>query len=275
MKRLIFLAVIAISAGFFGSQLSQAAALPPAPSVLVLPFTPAENAGANDWIGKGIQQSLLADLSGTPGVAVTFSTAQPGQAAHQPADSLAVAAQAGASVAVVGTYQTVDNQIRITGVVYDVASGKDLGGIKVTGPMTDLFKLEDALNDQVLRVLPINHAPVNVPAAPQQPAAPVNLTSDDSSSVLPNSVVVTTPQSSQTVYVYPNTSYSYPVYYPYYSAPCYSYIGFSPFVRCPVFCRPVVFSSGFRGGVFVGFHGGFGGGFHGGFGGGFHGGGRR
>ncbi len=97
------------------------------PNVLVRPFTPTGNVGAYDWVGKGIQQSLLADLSGAQGIQVTFSTTQPGQAGQigqEPADSLVVATRAGANLLVLGSYQINDNQVRITGEVYDVAAAK-------------------------------------------------------------------------------------------------------------------------------------------------------
>jgi TolB-like protein len=280
MKRfgLITVAVILL-AGMFGWQsTAQSANAPGVPNILVLPFTATNNPGANDWIGKGIQQSLLADLSGRSGVAVTFATAQPaqaGQVAAEPADSLALAARAGASVVVVGTYQVNNNQLRITGVLYDVASAKDIGGIKATGAITDLFALEDSLNDQIGHVLSLAPAVVNVPPQPQQqvvqaPATPA--TADDSSTIIPTTALIAAPQTSQYVYVYPNTSYCYtPSYYPYYSSPVYGYgygyVGFSPVIRFGGFSR------GFIGGGFGGFHGG--GGFRGGFGGGFHGGGGR
>jgi TolB-like protein len=259
----------------FGWQSTANSANAPAmPNILVLPFTATNNPGANDWIGKGIQQSLLADLSGRSGVAVTFATAQPaqpGQVAAEPADSLALAARAGASVVVVGTYQVNNNQLRITGVVYDVASAKDIGGIKATGATTDLFALEDSLNDQIGRVLSLAPAVVNVPPQPQQQVvqAPATPVTDDSSTIIPTTAVIA-PQTSQYVYVYPNSSYYYtPSYYPYYPATYYGYVSYcAPVVRFPFYPRPVYFGGGFHGGGFVGFHGGgfvgFGGGFPGG-----------
>jgi TolB-like protein len=280
MKRPLF-AIIAISLiSVFGLPSGALAAA--TPSILVLPFAPAGNAGAYDWVGKGIQQSLQADLSGLQGLQVTFSTVQAGQPAptgQEPADSLAVANRAGANLLVVGTYQINDNQLRITGEIYDVNAARNIGGIKATGAIADLFKLEDSLNDQLLHVLPGNHNLVNVPAQqPQQQmqqVAQAPVTADDGASSLPTA-------AATNVYVYSNGSSSYypASYYPasYYAAPIYTYSSFCPFVP---FCGPRFFCPAprvfFRGGFGGGFHtvGFVGGGFRGGFGGGFHGGGGR
>jgi TolB-like protein len=274
MKRIV--SHLVAGAMLLGTAIAGAAVVP---NVIVRPFTSTGNAGAYDWVGKGIQQSLLADLSGAQGVQITFSTAQPGQAgqvAQEPGDSLAVAAGAGANLLVLGSYQINDNQVRITGEVYDVASQKNIGGMKATGPITDLFKLEDSLNDQLLRVLPVSRQFVNVPPpAPQVQdlQRPQTVTTDDGTTSLPATTVVSAPvTTTQYVYTYPSSSYCYyPNYYPYYSAPIYSCVSFAPIVRFPFCPRPVFFGGGFRGGFafhgggFVGFHGGgFGGGFHGG-----------
>jgi TolB-like protein len=288
MKRPLF-AIVAISLiSAFGLPLGALAAV--TPSILVQPFTPAGNAGAYDWVGKGIQQSLQADLSGVQGLQVTFSTGQGGQPAptgQEPTDSLATASRVGANLVVIGSYQINDNQLRITGEIYDVATWRNIGGIKATGAIADLFKLEDSLNDQLLHMLTANPNVVNIPKPmPQQqmqpPAqSPVVVTSaDDGASSLPTTV--STAPTYQNVYVYSDGSGSYypasyyPSYYPYYSVPVFTVGGFFPgrFCCSSRFCcapRVAFHGGGFSGGFHtVGF---VGGGFHGGFGGGFHGGG--
>jgi len=271
MKRIAFRAVVIAGAMLLAGALAGAAAVP---NVLVRPFTSTGNPGTYDWVGKGIQQSLLADLSGAQGVQITFAATQAvqnGQAEQEPGDSLALAARAGANLLGLGSYQINDNQLRITGEVYDVASAKNIGGIKATGPITDLFKLEDSLNDQLQRLLPITRAPALVAQPQVAPAQP-----NDSSSNLPTTVVVPAPQTSQYVYVYPSDSTasyyspsysSYPYYsgyYPYYSAPYYGYVGFSPIYRYGCYYPRAYVGGGFRVGFGGGLHGGFGGGFHGG-----------
>jgi hypothetical protein len=53
-----------------------------------------------------------------------------------------------------GQAQVLDNQVRLTGQILDVASGKSLGNLAQTGPISDLFKLEDGLAKQVIDALP-------------------------------------------------------------------------------------------------------------------------
>jgi TolB-like protein len=305
MKRPLFaFAVISLIGAFFLPSVALSA---PAPStILVMPFAPTGNAGAYDWVGKGIQQSLQADLSGVQGLQVTFSTGQGGQPAptgQEPTDSLATSSRVGANLVVIGTYQINDNQLRITGEIYDVSTWRNIGGIKATGAIADLFKLEDSLNDQLLHMLSRNPNVVNIPLPlPQQQQQPpaqspvVVTTADDGASSLP--VTASTAPTYQNVYVYSDGSSGsyYPAsYYPYYPVSYYGYYSV-PFYSCAGFCSggrfcssPRFFCSaprvGFHGGGgfvgvhggggFVAFHGGgFAGGFHGGgMGGGFHGGG--
>ena len=92
------------------------------------------------WISQAIDEELTGDLTRNPAVKVLrVSSAMP------VADRLKLANQQNAQRLVVGSYQTVDDQIRITGEVIDPADGESLGQLKVTGVKRDLFKLEDSL----------------------------------------------------------------------------------------------------------------------------------
>lgn len=121
------------------------------PTVLVLPFT-APAPPQYQWIGRGVQQDLLADL--TPHV--RGSVAAPGDAA--PASDTSPAVQAartgGALIVVFGSAQAIGDELRLTGQVVDVTSGKPLAGLKATGTVQSIFRLEDALAAQVIRAVP-------------------------------------------------------------------------------------------------------------------------
>ncbi len=175
--------------------------------VLVFPFEPAGNPGTYDWVGRGIQQSLLADLSNSSSAKVVFPATQPTQG---PVDPIAIAQQSGANLVVIGTFQIVDNQVRVTGQVFDVASSQNIGGLKVTGPIADLFKLEDSLNDQVTHFLP------NSPSSAAAPA-----------SAQPDQVALTPSSTTYVQQAAPSVTYIYPSGYPYssYYYPAYSYVG--------------------------------------------------
>lgn len=120
-------------------------------AVLVLPFT-APAAAQYEWIGRGVQQDLLADL--TPHV--RGAVAAPGDAspASDAPPALQAARTRGASIVVFGSAQAIGDQLRLTGQVVDVASGKPLAGLKATGTIETVFRLEDALAAQVIRAVP-------------------------------------------------------------------------------------------------------------------------
>src|SRR5215469_14125509 len=123
----------------------------PAGTILVLPFVSPTPANF-DWVGKGIQQNLIAELSpNLLGEAVSPANLP---ATDDAATALQVARENHAAVVVFGGTQLLDKQIRITGQVLDVASAKLLGTLKATGSLDDLFRLEDTLAGQALRALP-------------------------------------------------------------------------------------------------------------------------
>ncbi len=121
------------------------------PRVMVLPFVPTGDANSYAWVGEGIQQSLLTEVS-RPGM--TAFTIPATQSSTVTGDPVAAAASAGATVVVYGNFQINSGDIRMTGQVMDVATHKTIGALIATGSLHDLFKLEDALGDQLRRSLP-------------------------------------------------------------------------------------------------------------------------
>ena len=125
-------------------------ALAAAPArVLVLPFD-AVGDSAKPWIAKALQQNLSAELS-------RLSSVQHLTGEHPAADvdaAVKAAADAKADYVVFGSYQTVENDLRLTGQVVDVAKKEPVAGLKATGSMRDLFGLEDVIANQVKRSLP-------------------------------------------------------------------------------------------------------------------------
>jgi len=246
------------------SALAQAApATQPANSVLlVLPITaPAQPDQA--WMGRAIQQDLVADLSQmSTARVISPSTMSP---ANDEQSALDQARMAGAGFAVYAQAQVSGNQLRVTGEVLDVTAGKPIGSLKATAPTTNLFPLEDSLAAQTVHALPY---PLGMAGAPQPPQPSY------SSQSVPQTpqyspVQVPTETAASPYYSYtevvPPTYYSYNPYY--YSYPYWGYPYYGPY----------------WGGVYLGFGGYWGGHYwHGGYGhygygrgGGFRGGGRR
>lgn len=136
-------------------------------SILILPF--AAPAGAADaWIGAAVQQDLLTEL--TQGTRVRVA-APSGAVAIDAKSAVQAAHDSGAAIVVFGQAQTAGSDLRLTGQVLAVATGSPLGALKVTGPSSDLFHMEDALAVQVFSALPRSLLKPEVQRAIDQQAA--------------------------------------------------------------------------------------------------------
>jgi len=143
-------AIVGFSATLQASPTTRPNAAEP-PMVLLLPFVPPAD-GTSQWIGKSVQQDLAAALApNLRGRAIAPTTAP---AAADESSALATAPELNAAVVVFGQAQLMGKQIRLTGQVVDVATGKSLGNMKATGPIDDLFRLEDTLAQQTLDAMP-------------------------------------------------------------------------------------------------------------------------
>jgi TolB-like protein len=121
------------------------------PNILILPFTPPAEA-KYQWIGKGVQQDLASALApNLRGRALAPASAGP---AADAAAALKLGREAGAEAVLFGQAQVLNDQVRLTGQIIEVPSGKSLESLKQSGPVTDLFKLEDALTQQAIAGLP-------------------------------------------------------------------------------------------------------------------------
>jgi len=256
-----------------------------APRVEVLPFTAVSAPPAGqDWTGRGIQEDLQSDVSRTGATLVLPPhPSAPGE------DPIAVARQDHADLAVTGSYQIVDNQIRANGHLIDVATNTPVGGFSATGNQHDLFKVEDALGEQLRALLPRQMTADQVRQAFGQAESSPDYQQPTPSYVEPaptvNNYYDTTPVTPDYGYYYPDYSYGYGYPYGFNDGFIYVTPGFGFFNGGRDFDRGFHdrgfgdrgghFGStpAFRGGGGVGHGGGFGGGFGGGRGGG--GGGRR
>src|SRR5665213_196751 len=150
--------------------------------ILVLPFMALNPNDASAWMGKSIQESLVADLT----VSAPDRVVSGQQIAPSVEAALNLARQNGARFVVAGGFASSGQQLRITGQVLDVQTGKPITGLKATGEPSQIFGMEDSLAMQVKsRVIPgafpaaVNQAargqqgPASMPpgSVNQQPAA--------------------------------------------------------------------------------------------------------
>jgi TolB-like protein len=120
------------------------------PTVLLTRFAQLSETAGTEWIGRAVQESLLTDLSRVDGYAVVSDQ-------HPPTTDLGTAAQlgrdAGADLVVIGGYQQIGNDLRITGQIVDAVNGEVAGTIKSTATENELIAMEDSISGQVERAL--------------------------------------------------------------------------------------------------------------------------
>src|SRR5690242_3728076 len=109
--------------------------------ILILPFTPVNPNDARPWIGRSIQDSLIADLTVSAPSRVITSNETP----NSDEQAIALAKRLGAHYVVIGSFASADPDLRITGKIIDVETGQPIGGLKVTGPPDQIFHLEDGI----------------------------------------------------------------------------------------------------------------------------------
>jgi TolB-like protein len=241
------------------------------PTVMIFPFKQMGDPTAHPWIGGGINENLLSEASRDP--AVITRVAEKPMANSDSNDALRFARDKGASVAVFGSYEVANDQLRVNGQIVDVNSEHHIGDLKASGQIRDLFNIEDSLAAQLKSALP--QPTENLPAVSYgSPNQQMAYTADNNSSqaIYPYQQQAASPDTQTTTasptYVYPYNNdvpyvatNSYPDYGYGYDYP-YSYYGWGgyPFV---------IYGGGFgygRYGGYGGFHGGYGGGFRGGVG---------
>lgn len=125
--------------------------LPQPMDVLLLPFAPVNQ--AEEWIGQAVQQNLLNELGRSKFISPITPVNPPKQPVADIAAALKAVETTAASFVVFGSYQVTEAGARLTGQVLDVKTGRLVGSAKATGPMRDLFALEDELATQVRKVL--------------------------------------------------------------------------------------------------------------------------
>jgi TolB-like protein len=116
------------------------------PRVLILRFAQLNDAPGFDWIGRVVQESLLTEISRDRSVRAISSQ-------QTPTTDLATAVQIGrearANLVVVGGYQMIGDDLKITGQTIDTQSGEIVGALKSTATVRDVLDMEETLGRQL------------------------------------------------------------------------------------------------------------------------------
>ena len=117
-------------------------------TVAVLPFANITREAADDWIGVGIAETVMADLDTRAVVSVISQEPIPsadGVSDDTAEPALAAGRRLGARWVVTGGYQRAGDQLRITGRLLETESGSVLSAAKVDGSFDQLFDLQDRI----------------------------------------------------------------------------------------------------------------------------------
>jgi TolB-like protein len=131
------------------------------PRVLVMPFEELADAPARAWVGKAMQQSLVAELTRS-GLVSVLTPADDAAPATDAAAAAKAARDVQAPLVIIGSYQLVGDELRVTGQMLESINGEPIAGIKATGTLRDLFGIQDMIGNQVRRDLQVILQPTPV-----------------------------------------------------------------------------------------------------------------
>jgi Flp pilus assembly protein TadD/TolB-like protein len=120
-------------------------------SVAVLPFRDLSGTAEGRVLADGIAELIAARIAEVP--ALRVSTPFNGVEAMDEGDPGVAARRRGVHAIVRGTVQRAEEQIRVTYSMIEAATGETLASSTVTKPVTALFALEDAVAEDLVRVL--------------------------------------------------------------------------------------------------------------------------
>ena len=144
-------------------------------SVAVIPFTNISQHPGDTWLSRGIAETVTADLGELRGLAVIGPEKlwDTGQVDLDGALAVDLGRQLGATWLVHGGYQRVGQRIRITARLVDARDGTLIRSVKVDGPVSDIFALQDRLVPELASGLALT---AGAPAGGvPEPRAPVRI----------------------------------------------------------------------------------------------------
>jgi DNA-binding winged helix-turn-helix (wHTH) protein/Flp pilus assembly protein TadD len=128
-------------------------AMSAAQSIAVMDFTNVTGDRNAAWLSAGIAETVAGDIRSMGRFRVVDRGRVMEAIRHTDGSLHQVAARLGATFAVVGSYQTNADRIRITGRIVNVESGDALADAKVDGPISGIFELQDQVVAQFSKEL--------------------------------------------------------------------------------------------------------------------------
>jgi len=128
------------------------------PPVAVLPFKNLNAESASDWLKLGVAETMLTDLKKAKVPVVERDQIDKalgelllrGDTGSEDGQAIAVGKLVGAKTVVVGSFQAAGKQLRFNARFVEVETGIILDTAKTTGPMDQVFSLQDQVVDKLL-----------------------------------------------------------------------------------------------------------------------------
>ena len=134
---------------FRGSPLARPAAVR---TLAVLPFQALGNVGEDEYLGLGVTDALITQLSNLPQIAVRPTTAV--QAYHtQPAGAVEAGKKLQVAAVLDGRFQRDGDRIRLTAQLVDVSTGTPLWAETFDEQFTNMFAVQDSISRRVAQTL--------------------------------------------------------------------------------------------------------------------------
>jgi len=125
-------------------------AISDAPSIAVMSFTNITRSPEDDWLGTGIAETVTAGLSNVTGLTVVSRARVVeilrklgGPEGNEEAHAARLGRELGVQLVVSGGYQRLDEQVRVTARVSELATGTVIQTLKLDGRMAGIFDLQD------------------------------------------------------------------------------------------------------------------------------------
>jgi adenylate cyclase len=123
----------------------------PIPSIAVLPFAEVGNRAQRGYFGDGLAEDLTVSLGK---FSELFVVAQGSSLRYAPTESPQTVGQAlGARYLVRGSVRRVDDRLRVTAELIEVASNRQIWGQQYDRPGTDLFRIQEELAEKIVTTL--------------------------------------------------------------------------------------------------------------------------
>jgi eukaryotic-like serine/threonine-protein kinase len=123
-------------------------------SIVVLPFANMSPDAANDYLGDGLTEEIIADLAKVRALSVISRTSAM-QLKGAKKDAKTIGRELGVQYVLDGSVRKAGNSLRITAQLVDAASDAPLWSEKFSGTMDDVFEVQERVSREIVRALDI------------------------------------------------------------------------------------------------------------------------